>query len=169
MPALDAQVVCDVLLPSTHCTSITEHIYFDYPLLIQYTQNGLERYRIRIHIAMGLIVITFIVVIMTIFLSCRPFHHYWQINPDPGNACQAAVSKPIIWVSFVSNVSTDVFLFLIPVPMLWKSTLRLLKKIAATLVLSAGVFIIVCATLKSVYVIVVSDIAISYFLLHVSW
>lgn len=107
---------------------------------------------------MGLIVTTFIVVIMTIYLSCRPFHHYWQINPDPGNVCQAAISQPILWVSFVSNVSTDIFLFLIPVPMLWKSSLRLLKKIAATLVLSAGVLIIVCATLKSIYVIVVSSV-----------
>jgi hypothetical protein len=106
---------------------------------------------------MGLIGATFIAVIFTIYLSCRPFHHYWQINPDPGNACQAAVSKPILWVSFVSNVSTDVYLLLIPIPMLWKSSLRLLKKIAATLVLSAGVLIIVFATLKSIYVIVVSS------------
>ncbi|KAF1958356.1 hypothetical protein CC80DRAFT_534123 [Byssothecium circinans] len=116
--------------------------------------NGLERYRTRIHIALGLIVSTFIVVILTIYFSCRPFHHYWQINPDPGNVCQAAISKPILWVSFVSNVSTDIFLLLIPIPMLWKSSLRLLKKMAATLVLSAGLLIIVCATLKSIHVIV---------------
>ncbi|CAO2650809.1 Nn.00g091060.m01.CDS01 [Neocucurbitaria sp. VM-36] len=116
--------------------------------------TGLQLYQKRIHIAMVLIAITFIVVIMTIYLSCRPFHRYWQINPDPGNICQAAISKPILWVSFVSNVSTDVYLFLIPIPMLWRSSLKLLKKIAATLVLSAGLLIIVCATLKSIYVIV---------------
>jgi hypothetical protein len=106
---------------------------------------------------MGLIATTFIAVIATIYLSCRPFHHYWQINPDPGNVCQAAISKPILWVSFVSNVATDVYLLLIPIPMLWKSSLRLLKKIAATFVLSAGVMIIVFATLKSIFVIVVSS------------
>jgi hypothetical protein len=117
---------------------------------------------------MGLIVTTFVVVIMTIYLSCRPFHLYWQIDPNPGNACQAAISKPIVWVSFVSNVSTDIILILIPVPMLWKSSLRLLKKIAATMVLSAGVLIIVCATLKSIYVIVVSSVStIPYFLQNV--
>ncbi|KAF2124321.1 hypothetical protein P153DRAFT_351295 [Dothidotthia symphoricarpi CBS 119687] len=116
--------------------------------------DGLQRYQIRIQIAVGLVVATFIIVIMTIYLSCRPFRHYWQIYPDPGNACQAAISKPILWVSFISNVSTDIFLFLIPIPMLWKSSLRLFKKIAATLVLSAGILIVVCATLKSVYVIV---------------
>lgn len=119
-------------------------------------QNGLERYQVRIRIAMGLVLTSFIAVIMTIYMSCRPFHHYWQIHPDPGNVCQAAISKPILWVSFVCNVSTDIFLFLIPIPMLWKSSLRTLQKLAATLVLSGGVLIIVCATLKSIYVIVVS-------------
>jgi hypothetical protein len=134
------------------------------PWLIQDTKNGLKRYRTRIHIAIGLVVTTFIIVIMIIYLSCRPFHHYWQINPNPGNACQAAISKPILWSSFVTNVSTDIFLILIPVPMLWKSTLRFLKKVAATLVLSAGMFIVVCATLKSIYVIVVSiNYTISYY------
>ncbi|KAF9697715.1 hypothetical protein EKO04_004516 [Ascochyta lentis] len=116
--------------------------------------NGLERYQKRIHIAMITIAVTFVAVVMTICLSCRPFHQYWQINPDPGNTCQPAISKPILWVSFVSNVSTDAFLLFLPIPMLWKSSLRLYKKVAATLVLSAGVLIVICATLKSIYVIV---------------
>ncbi|KAH3915753.1 hypothetical protein HBH56_079100 [Parastagonospora nodorum] len=116
--------------------------------------NGLERYPMRIRVAMALILSTFIVVLMTIYLSCRPFHHYWQIKPDPGNACQAAISKPILWVSFILNVSTDTYLFLIPIPMLRKSSLRSFKKLATTLVPSGGVLIIVCATLKSIHVIV---------------
>src|SRR5688500_12527898 len=96
-----------------------------------------------IYIGMGLIGATFVSVFLTIYLSCRPFHHYWQINPDPGNQCQAAISRPILWVSFVTNVLTDLYLLLIPIPMLWKSSLKLLKKFAATLVLSAGVLIII--------------------------
>jgi hypothetical protein len=100
-------------------------------------------------------VATFIVIIFTIYLSCRPFNRYWQINPDPGNVCEAAVSKPIIWVTFVFNISTDVYLLLIPIPMLWKSSLKKYKKIAATLVLSAGMLVVVCAILKSIYIIVV--------------
>ncbi|CAG5174536.1 uncharacterized protein ALTATR162_LOCUS7809 [Alternaria atra] len=116
--------------------------------------SGLQKYTTRIYIALSSIIITFIVIIFTIYLSCRPFNHYWQISPDPGNVCQAAVSKPIIWVTFVFNVSTDVYLLLIPIPMLWKSSLKQYKKVAATLVLSAGMLVIVCATLKSIYVIV---------------
>lgn len=137
------------------------------PLLTRRSQTGLGVYQKRIYLAMILIAITFVAVILTIYLSCRPFYRYWQINPDPGNVCQPAISKPILWVSFVTNVSTDTFLFFIPIPMLWKSSLRLYKKVAATLVLSAGVLIIICATLKSIYVIVVSNTSIFPCALHI--
>lgn len=65
---------------------------------------------------------------------------------------------PIIWVSFVSNVATDMYLLFIPIPMLWGSSLKLVKKLATTMLLSAGLLIIICATLKSIYVIVVSSL-----------
>ncbi|OLN86690.1 hypothetical protein CCHL11_03875 [Colletotrichum chlorophyti] len=66
----------------------------------------------------------------------------------------AAVSLPIIWTSFAANISTDIYLILIPIPLLWESTLRLTKKIASTIILGAGIFVLVCATLKSVFVLV---------------
>lgn len=39
--------------------------------------------------------------------------------------------------------------------MLWGSSLKMIKKIASTIVLGAGIFVLVCATLKSVFVLVV--------------
>ncbi|KAH6879308.1 hypothetical protein BKA58DRAFT_453594 [Alternaria rosae] len=114
---------------------------------------GLGMYTTRIRIAFASIITTFVIIIFTIYFSCRPFWHYWQISPDPGNSCQAAVSKPLIWVTFVFNVSTDVYLLLIPIPMLWKSRLRTYKKSAAMLVLGSGMLVIVCAILKSIYLI----------------
>ncbi|KAK1975628.1 hypothetical protein LZ30DRAFT_753993 [Colletotrichum cereale] len=113
-----------------------------------------QRYRMRIWIGFGLVLATFLASIGVVFLGCIPFDKYWQISPDPGNSCQAAVSLPIIWTSFAANVSTDIYLILIPIPLLWGSTLRLMKKIASTIVLGAGIFVLVCATLKSVFVIV---------------
>lgn len=50
--------------------------------------EGLGRpYRVRINIGYGLLVATFVASILAIFVGCRPFHHYWQINPDPGSTC----------------------------------------------------------------------------------
>lgn len=71
--------------------------------------------------------------------------------------CQPAIAKPVIAVTFAANLLTDPYLIFIPIPMLWKSSLKLIKKIATTIVLGAGIFILVCATLKSVFLLVVSD------------
>ncbi|KAF5510889.1 hypothetical protein CGCS363_v003667 [Colletotrichum siamense] len=121
---------------------------------LRLTEGLGRRYRMRIWIGFGLVIGTFMASILAVFLACIPFDKYWQISPDPGNSCQAAISLPIIWTSFAANVSTDIYLILIPIPLLWESTLRLIKKIASTIVLGAGIFVLVCATLKSIFVLV---------------
>lgn len=139
--------------------------------------SGLGRsYQIRIYIGFFLLIASFIAAIGSIFGACRPFNHYWQINPNPGSksahspatdshfetnnrvgVCQPAISLAIVWSSFAANISTDIYLIMIPLPMLWRSALRTSQKIASSFVLGAGIFVLVCATLKSVFVLVVSD------------
>ncbi|KLU87037.1 hypothetical protein MAPG_06043 [Magnaporthiopsis poae ATCC 64411] len=117
--------------------------------------NGLGRaYRMRVWFGFGLVLATFFSTILTIFLGCRPFNHYWQVTPNPGNHCQPALSDPIVWSSFAANVSTDIYLILIPLDLLWSSTLKLYQKIASTIVLGTGIFVLVCAILKTIYVLV---------------
>lgn len=83
------------------------------------------------------------------------------------DACQPAVSKPVVWVSFAANIITDIYLILIPLPMLWRSTLRMIKKIAASIVLGAGIFVLVCACLKSIFVLVVSIRCTPYICIYI--
>ncbi|KAL8362542.1 hypothetical protein RB601_008066 [Gaeumannomyces tritici] len=117
--------------------------------------EGLGRaYRMRVWYGFALVLATFFGTILTIFLGCRPFNHYWQVTPNPGNQCQPALSAPIVWSSFAANVSTDIYLILIPLDLLWGSTLKLYQKIASTIVLGTGIFVLVCAILKTIYVLV---------------
>lgn len=47
---------------------------------------GLGRsFQIRIFVGFILVIATFVVSIISIFASCRPFNHYWAINPNPGS------------------------------------------------------------------------------------
>lgn len=120
-------------------------------------QNGLgRRCRLRVHAGFALVLAGYLASIGAVFLGCIPFRRYWQINPDPGNSCEAAVSRPIVWSAFAANISTDIYLILIPLPLLWGSRLRLIEKIASSLVLGAGIFVLVCATIKTVFVFSVS-------------
>ncbi|KAF3492372.1 uncharacterized protein GIQ15_01889 [Arthroderma uncinatum] len=121
---------------------------------IRLTEGVGGSYRLQIYVGFGLVGGTCLASLLTIFTACRPFYKYWQINPNPGNVCQPAVSLPIVWVSFAANIITDIYLILIPLPMLWRSTLRTIKKIAASIVLGAGIFVLVCACLKSIFVLV---------------
>ncbi|OAA50728.1 hypothetical protein ISF_09346 [Cordyceps fumosorosea ARSEF 2679] len=93
---------------------------------------GLGRsFQLRIFVGFILVIATFIACIVSIFVSCRPLQHYWAIYPNPGN----------------------IYLIMIPLPILWQSSLPLSKKIASTVVLGAGIFVLVCATLKSAFVL----------------
>ncbi|GJP88411.1 hypothetical protein AnigIFM59636_003675 [Aspergillus niger] len=126
-------------------------------MLVFYTRlmDGLgRRYRVPIWIGFALVIGSFVACMITILAACRPFNKNWQIYPDPGNSCQPAISKPVIAATFAANLATDPYLVLIPIPMLWKSSLKLVKKIAVTIVLGAGIFILVCATIKSVFLLV---------------
>jgi hypothetical protein len=72
--------------------------------------------KIRVQIASALIGVTYIAVIFSILIGCRPMHKNWQIYPDPGNYCQPAVSKIDIYVTVTLNVATDIYLISIPTP-----------------------------------------------------
>ncbi|KAH7324220.1 hypothetical protein B0I35DRAFT_406053 [Stachybotrys elegans] len=116
--------------------------------------EGLGRsYRIRIYIGFVFVVVTWMVVLLNLFLGCRPFNHYWQINPNPGNTCQPAVSNAIIWVYWACNVSTDLYLLSIPLPLLWGSRLPKWTKTSLIFLFSGGIFIVVCATLRCVFIV----------------
>ncbi|GAP93387.1 putative integral membrane protein PTH11 [Rosellinia necatrix] len=119
---------------------------------IRLTEGLGRRYRLQIWIGFGIVIGSFIASIATILLSCLPLHRNWQVNPNPGNRCQPAISQPIVWTCFAANVTTDIYLILIPLPMLWGTSLKLIKKIASSLVLGAGIFVLVSATLKTVFV-----------------
>lgn len=66
------------------------------------------------------------------------------------------MARPVVWSSFAANISTDIYLILIPIPLLWRSTLKTYKKVASTFVFCMGVFVLVCATLKTASVLAVS-------------
>ncbi|KAI1767222.1 hypothetical protein GGR53DRAFT_518623 [Hypoxylon sp. FL1150] len=115
---------------------------------------GLNRtYMIRIYIGFALLIGTFMTILLNLFLACRPFHKYWQIYPDPGNVCQPAVSNQVIWVYLSMNVITDLYLISIPVPMLWQSSLKPVKKIGLIVLFSGGLFVVACAILRCALIV----------------
>ncbi|KAK8009807.1 Glucan 4-alpha-glucosidase [Apiospora arundinis] len=114
-----------------------------------------EEYRLRIYVGFALITSTWIAVLFSILFSCQPLEKNWQIYPDPGSMartgsyfmdittnqdadfCQPAISKVDIFVTVVLNVVTDLYLLTTPIPMLWQSSIKPVKK-AALIVMFSG-------------------------------
>ncbi|KAJ5263214.1 hypothetical protein N7478_010819 [Penicillium angulare] len=114
---------------------------------------GLINMRIRIHIAYVLIAMTYIATICSILFGCHPMEKNWQINPDPGNHCQPAVSKIDIYVTVVLNVATDIYLISIPAPMLFKARLPWREKLELLILFSGGLFVMMCGILRCVLIL----------------
>lgn len=72
------------------------------------------------------------------------------------DVCQPAISNQVVWVYLSFNVSTDLYLLSIPLPMLWQAKLKPLKKWGLLFLFSGGLFVIVCATLRCVLIVTVS-------------
>lgn len=72
------------------------------------------------------------------------------------DVCQPAVSNQVIWVYLSFNVSTDLYLLSIPLPMLWQAKLKPIKKWGLLFLFSGGLFVVVCATLRCVLIVTVS-------------
>jgi hypothetical protein len=64
----------------------------------------------------GILLVTYLAVALTILCSCQPFHHFWQVSPDPGQMCQATNSPAYVLTVLVLNIITDIYLLSIPLP-----------------------------------------------------
>jgi hypothetical protein len=69
--------------------------------------------------------------------------------------CQPAISNQIIWVYWAFNITTDLYIISVPLPMLWGSSLKPLKKVGFMIVFSGGILVVVCATLRCVLIVMV--------------
>ncbi|KAK4442079.1 hypothetical protein QBC34DRAFT_313847 [Podospora aff. communis PSN243] len=115
--------------------------------------EGLE-FRMRIYAGFGLIVSTWIAVLFSILFGCgADFQKNWQIHPDPGNFCQPAISKVDIFVTLILNVITDIYLMSIPIPMLWRASLRPVKKAGLILLFSGGIFVMIAGILRCILIL----------------
>ncbi|KAF7543930.1 hypothetical protein G7046_g9902 [Stylonectria norvegica] len=115
--------------------------------------EGLDNYRPRIFVGFGLIVVTWLTVLFSILFGCNSFKKNWQIDPDPGNFCQPAISRIDIFVTVVLNACTDLYLLSIPLPMLWSARIPLPKKIGLITLFSGGIFVTMAGILRCVLII----------------
>jgi hypothetical protein len=76
---------------------------------------------------------------------CRPFHNYWK-TPTTNVQCTTALHHLIMNISF--NLSTDLLIMSIPLPLLFRAHMDLKRKIFLIFPFLMGVFTMLCAILS---------------------
>lgn len=90
------------------------------------------------------------IVIQILFFACwcRPFSAYWSVPPK---SIQCSVYRNHLITVLALNVSSDLFMMFIPLPLLIIARLNLAKKATLCAVFSLGAFVIVCCILSKYY------------------
>ncbi|KAK3618190.1 hypothetical protein LTR56_021401 [Elasticomyces elasticus] len=118
-------------------------------LTMYFRLTNARRENIAIKVLCGLVAFGF--VFMEIFyfgVWCRPFSNYWAV-PTPNIQCDAATNHLI--TNAVINLSSDIAMIVIGLPMFIRMSLPLRKKIPLIGIFSLGIFVILAAILNKVY------------------
>ncbi|KAK0111794.1 hypothetical protein ONS96_001062 [Cadophora gregata f. sp. sojae] len=109
---------------------------------------GLKQ-QLAVKIVGAYVVITLIVMeILYLGVWCRPFSGYWKV-PVENVQCSAAIHHLI--TNAVFNITSDVMMLCIPLPLLIASQLPKANKLILCVLFSLGVFVILCAVLNKYY------------------
>ncbi|KAH7073905.1 hypothetical protein BKA63DRAFT_43098 [Paraphoma chrysanthemicola] len=81
---------------------------------------------------------------VTLFLACRPLKSYWDITV-PGQ-CLKMVT--FTYFTNISNLITDIWIFLMPVPMIWHLQLQTKKKLLLSLIFCIGLATCVVSSIR---------------------
>jgi len=119
-------------------------------LLIMYHRLTMSlRQNLAVKIVAAYAAVTFVVMeILYLGVWCRPFTEYWAVPPRT-TQCSAATNHLI--TNAVFNISSDIMIIIIPLPIFLKSTLSPKRKAVLCGVFAVGTFTIVSAVLNKYY------------------
>ncbi|KAH9209079.1 hypothetical protein DL95DRAFT_344790 [Leptodontidium sp. 2 PMI_412] len=103
------------------------------------------------------------VVVQVLFLGvwCRPIQQYWAV-PVVNSQCATYYNHMITATTF--NISSDLMMLLIPLPLLIKSKLPLKRKLIVCGVFSLGIFVILAAILNRYF-----NFTVAYSPIFLNW
>ncbi|KKK15454.1 hypothetical protein ARAM_005772 [Aspergillus rambellii] len=118
-------------------------------LLYKSITTGLELHRRLVLIISVITAFSYLLIQICFFVVwCRPFHHYWAI-PATSMNCSVYTDHLILVLS--ANVTTDLLMMGIPLPLLIQARLSIWKKVTLCGIFSLGIFVIFCGCLSKYY------------------
>ena len=107
-------------------------------LMLQRMTSG-TTYVNRIRIVAAWVMIGWVAVQIAFFTACRPFAGYWAM-PPPDPQCTTLQHYSIVQATF--NLSSDLLIISIPIPMIASLSLPLKQKLGLGVLFSMGTFVV---------------------------
>ncbi|KAI5777622.1 hypothetical protein EDC01DRAFT_782366 [Geopyxis carbonaria] len=117
-------------------------------LLLYHRLSQRLPHRRIIHAIAAYVVLGFIGVELAWFLSCRPFNGYWAL-PVPDPQCATYQHYSITQATF--NISSDLMMLAVGLPLLLKAKVDLRKKALLVGMFGLGVFVVLAAVLNKYF------------------
>ncbi|KAF2871506.1 hypothetical protein BDV95DRAFT_467220, partial [Massariosphaeria phaeospora] len=121
-------------------------------LLILYhrlTRMVASKENVAIKVLVAYVAFGFLVMEILYFAAwCRPFHQYWAV-PTSSFQCNALINHRI--TNAVFNLSSDIIMLFIALPMFIRSLLPLKRKLVLCCIFSLGLFVILASVLNKYY------------------
>ncbi|KAJ2894047.1 hypothetical protein MKZ38_007964 [Zalerion maritima] len=118
-------------------------------MLLMYTRLTLGLHTQRLVRVLGVYVfLGWMSTEITFFAACRPFKGYWGM-PPPDPQCTTYEHYAIVQAVF--NISSDVLMLFIPMPLIIKLHAPLPQKLVLSCIFSMGLFVIIAAALTKYF------------------
>ncbi|KAI9904720.1 hypothetical protein N3K66_001249 [Trichothecium roseum] len=119
-------------------------------ILIMYHRLTMSlRQNFAVKIVAAYVAVSFVIMEVLYFgVWCRPFHEYWAV---PSNNAQCSAATNHLITNTVFNISSDIMIIIIPLPIFLKSSLTIKKKAILCAVFAVGTFTILSAVLNKYY------------------
>lgn len=111
--------------------------------MVQSKENALIKL-LAVYVALGFVAME----ILYFAAWCRPFSQYWAV-PTKSSQCNALINHRI--TNAVFNISSDIIMLCIALPMFIRSLLPLKRKLILCCIFSLGIFVILAAVLNKYY------------------
>ncbi|KGO75881.1 hypothetical protein PITC_033270 [Penicillium italicum] len=85
---------------------------------------------------------------LTLFLNCHPVSGYWTL-PPPQRECATYFNFEVVQAVF--NISSDITILLVVLPMLFRARMPLRTKLPILVVFSMGIVVILCAIISKIF------------------
>ncbi|RDL36250.1 Integral membrane protein Pth11-like [Venustampulla echinocandica] len=80
--------------------------------------------------------VSFVAVVISDLVECRPISHYWQVIPDPGPKCRQGFAQ--LLTMGLSSIILDVILIALPVPIILSTRIATKRKVLLVLLFAFG-------------------------------